>query len=138
MCFSSFCVLQQFYNTIDAFVVGRFAGAEEFAAIGIAGTVMNLFLFLLVGACTGLSVLFARYYGTGDYGMLQRQHFTALFLGLLFSLALCVTGLLGMKGLLFLMQTPSKIVPYVCHYLTWIFISLPAVLIPQSQGIFIP
>ena len=36
-------ILQQFYNTIDAFVVGRYAGADEFAAIGIAGTIMNLF-----------------------------------------------------------------------------------------------
>ncbi len=31
-------ILQEFYNTIDAFVIGRFAGTEEFAAIGIAGT----------------------------------------------------------------------------------------------------
>lgn len=46
-------ILQQFYNTIDAFVIGRFAGTGKFAAIGIAGTVMNLFLFALVGVCTG-------------------------------------------------------------------------------------
>lgn len=50
-------ILQQFYNTIDAFVIGRFAGTGEFAAIGIAGTVMNLFLFALVGVCTGFSSL---------------------------------------------------------------------------------
>lgn len=49
-------ILHEFYNTIDAFVVGRFAGQEEFAAIGVAGTVMNLFLFALVGCCTGFSV----------------------------------------------------------------------------------
>lgn len=30
-------ILQQFYNTIDAFVVGYFSGTDEFAAIGIAG-----------------------------------------------------------------------------------------------------
>ena len=50
-------ILQQFYNTIDAFVIGRFAGTGKFAAIGIAGTVMNLFLFALVGVCTGFSSL---------------------------------------------------------------------------------
>lgn len=81
-------ILQQFYNTIDAFVVGRYAGTEEFAAIDIAGTVMNLFLFLIVGCCTGLSVLFARYNGTKDNKMLRRQHFTALFAGILFSATL--------------------------------------------------
>ena len=40
-------ILQQLYNTIDAMVIGRFAGETAFAAIGVAGTVMNLFLFLL-------------------------------------------------------------------------------------------
>ena len=38
-------ILQQLYNTIDAMVIGRFAGETAFAAIGVAGTVMNLFLF---------------------------------------------------------------------------------------------
>ncbi len=70
-------ILQEFYNTIDAFVVGRFAGQEEFAAIGIAGTVMNLFLFALVGCCTGFSVLFARAYGQADMKELRKQHFSA-------------------------------------------------------------
>ena len=38
-------ILQQLYNTVDAFVVARYAGIAEFAAIGVAGAVMNLFLF---------------------------------------------------------------------------------------------
>lgn len=119
-------ILQQFYNTIDAFVVGRFAGNEEFAAIGVAGTVMNLFLFMIVGACTGLSVLFARFYGTKDYKMLHRQHFTALIAGLIFSVLLCVSGNLFMKPILSLIRTPSQIYQYTATYLWWIFLSLPA------------
>ena len=67
-------ILQEFYNTIDAFVVGRFAGKEEFAAIGIAGTAMNLFLFALVGCCNGFSILFAQAYGK-KYGGTQKTSF---------------------------------------------------------------
>ncbi len=119
-------ILQQFYNTIDAFVVGHYAGTEEFAAIGIAGTVMNLFLFILVGACTGLSVLFARYYGVKNDAMLHRQHFTALSLGIVFSICLGILGLLGMHGILTLIQTPTELMQYTSIYLRWIFISLPA------------
>lgn len=119
-------ILQQFYNTIDAFVVGRFAGTEEFAAIGIAGTVMNLFLFIIVGACTGLSILFARFYGTRDYQALHRQHFTALTLGLTFSVLLMILGLSGMKYILLLIRTPANLTGYTKEYLLWIFISLPA------------
>lgn len=120
-------ILQQFYNTIDAFVVGRFAGQEEFAAIGIAGSVMNLFLFILVGACTGLSILFARFYGTKDYAMLHKQHFTALILGLSFTILLGAAGLFGMKYLLLLIKTPTNLFSYTSTYLSWIFLSLPAI-----------
>lgn len=42
-------ILQQLYNTMDAFILGHFAGSSEVAAIGIAGSVMNLFLFLITG-----------------------------------------------------------------------------------------
>lgn len=41
-------ILQQFYNTVDALVVGRFVGENEFAAVGIASSAMNLFLFALL------------------------------------------------------------------------------------------
>ena len=30
-------ILQQLYNTVDAFILGRFAGDLEFAAVGVAG-----------------------------------------------------------------------------------------------------
>ncbi len=119
-------ILQEFYNTIDAFVVGRFAGQEEFASIGIAGTVMNLFLFALVGCCTGFSVLFARAYGQADMRELRRQHFSALAVGLGCTLALMLIGLLGMHPLLLLLQTPDALQLYVRTYLHWIFFSLPA------------
>lgn len=118
-------ILQQLYNAVDAFMIGRFSGQEEFAAIGVAGTVMNLFLFAIVGACTGLSVLFARCYGTGDYDKLKKQHFTALLTGLMGTIVLCIISLLGIKGILFLLQTPQELSGYVTEYMRWISMALP-------------
>lgn len=46
-------ILQQLYNTVDAFILGRFAGDLEFAAVGVAGSVMNLFLFMITGCVHG-------------------------------------------------------------------------------------
>lgn len=68
-------ILQQLYNTIDALVIGRYAGQTEFAAIGIAGSVMNLFLFAIVGACTGISVIFSQQYGMKDMNGFRHEHF---------------------------------------------------------------
>ncbi|MGO0861996.1 MATE family efflux transporter, partial [Clostridioides difficile] len=42
-------ILQQLYNTIDAIIVGRFVSQTAFAAVGVAGTIMNLFIFVLSG-----------------------------------------------------------------------------------------
>ena len=119
-------ILQEFYNTIDAFVVGRFAGQEEFAAIGVAGTVMNLFLFALVGCCTGFSVLFAHAYGQNDMKDLRCQEVSALAVGFSCTALLMLVGLAGMHPLLSLLQTPDALRGYVAVYLRWIFLSLPA------------
>ena len=47
-------VLQQLYNTIDSLIIGKFLGTDAFSAVGIAGTVMNLFIFVLAGFCVGV------------------------------------------------------------------------------------
>ena len=76
-------ILQQLYNTVDAFILGRFAGEAEFAAVGVAGSVMNLFLFMITGACTGISVIFAQLYGAGERERFRREHWLSLSCGLL-------------------------------------------------------
>ena len=65
-------ILQQFYNTVDAVIIGRFVGEAAFAAVGISGTLMNLFIFIISGCCIGMSVLFARFYGEGDRGKFRQ------------------------------------------------------------------
>lgn len=104
-------ILQQLYNTIDAAVIGHFAGQQDFAAVGVAGTVMNLFLFAIAGACTGISILFAQLYGAGRIDRLRQEHFIALSTGLVFSVILACTGLLANRPLLRLLQTPEELLP---------------------------
>ena len=118
-------ILQQFYNAIDALVVGQFAGKQEFAAIGIAGTVMNLFLFAVVGCCTGFSILFARCYGAGDQKGLREQHFAAWLTGMAGTLILAVAGIFLTPQLLLFIQTPDSLFKYTEIYLRWIFLSMP-------------
>ena len=119
-------ILQQFYNTIDAFVVGHYTGDEAMAAIGIAGTIMNLFLFLIIGSCAGFSVLFARFYGAREYDKFRRQHFLAFGIGLAGAYLLGSVGFLLMKPILVIIQTPVQLMAGTSAYLVWIFASLPA------------
>ena len=119
-------ILQQLYNTIDAFVVGRFAGQAEFAAIGVAGSVMNLFIFAIVGACSGISVILARLYGAKDFAAFRREHFIALLTGLGFTLAIVSASIFGMPFILSLIHTPAEIFSPTQTYLTIVTFGLPA------------
>lgn len=127
-------ILQQLYNAVDAFILGRCAGGLEFAAVGIAGSVMNLFLFMITGACTGVSVIFAQLFGANDLETFRREHFLSLVFGLLCTLACSAIGFLCLPLLLRVIQTPQELTGYVTAYLTVILISLPAAVVYNLYG----
>ena len=114
-------ILQQLYNTVDAVIVGRWAGSDAFAAVGVAGTLMNLFLFLLGGVCAGVAVIFSQQYGARDFAGFRRELFLSCTFGGLFSLALSLLALLLAAPLLALIQTPAELVPLCLDYLRVIF-----------------
>ncbi|MBQ8173454.1 MAG: polysaccharide biosynthesis C-terminal domain-containing protein [Mailhella sp.] len=126
-------ILQQLYNTIDAFVVARYAGIREFAAIGVAGAVMNLFLFAIAGACIGIAVLLAQAYGAKDLKAFRNEHFIALTMGTLLStaagIAAGIAGALGTSPLLALLQTPADIFAFTQSYLHIVLLQTPAAFI---------
>ena len=68
---------------------------------------MNLFLFMITGACTGISVIFAQLYGAGERERFRREHWLSLSCGLLVTLACSGLGFLLLSPLLRLIQTPA-------------------------------
>ena len=127
-------ILQQLYNTVDAFILGRFAGEAEFAAVGVAGSVMNLFLFMITGACTGISVIFAQLYGAGERERFRREHWLSLSCGLLATTICSGLGFVLLAPLLRLIQTPEELERFVSAYLTVIIASLPAAFLYNLYG----
>ena len=119
-------ILQQFYNTADAFVIGRFASMEAFAAVGIASTIMNLFLFGIVGSCTGICVIFSRLQGEGNLRGLRNEYFLTLVPGLVLSLLLGAAGILVLPLIMRVICVPGDLTGLVRLYLMIIFCGLPA------------
>jgi putative MATE family efflux protein len=117
-------IIQQLYNTINTLVVGRYIGATAFETLGVAGPVMNLFLNLIVGLCSGFAVLFAQAFGEGDYAKLRRALFTSTVIGILFTLLLMIVGTVFLTPILHFIQTPDLLVPYCHTYLIIIFCGL--------------
>ncbi len=110
-------IFQQLYNTIDAAVIGRYSSQLDFAAVGVSSSIMNLFLFALVGICTGLSVLFAQVCGNRDERLFRNYHFLAFAFGLLFTLFISVCGIVFLPRLLAVTSTPVEIMDSVTQYM---------------------
>ncbi len=119
-------ILQQLYNTVDAVIVGRFAGDAAFGAVGVAGSVMNLFLFLISGGCDGVGTLLSQFYGAGDGKTFRRDFYLSSLFGAGASVLLTGLGLLFLPTLLALLQTPDTVAGYACEYLNIIFLGFPA------------
>jgi len=119
-------ILQQLYNTIDSVIVGRFVGDGAFAAVGVAGAVMDLFLFLISGSCAGAGVLLSQFYGARDHSRFRRDFFLSALFGTGMSLLLTVLGMAALSPLLTLLKTPADICPYAVDYLQVISLGFPA------------
>lgn len=114
-------ILQQLYNTADAVIIGRWVNSAAFGAVGVAGTVMNLFIFVLSGACSGITVLFSQAYGAGDLGTFRRELYQSTLFGALFTLALGALATALLRPLLLVIQTPAELIGYAAEYLRIIF-----------------
>lgn len=118
------CLLQQLYNTVDALIVGRFLGEEAFAAIGVSGTVMNLFIFALNGFCVGAGILFGQSYGAGNRDRFRKAMFTGLSFGAGITVATSLLSICLMRPILRLLSTPAELESYCSSYLTVILSGL--------------
>lgn len=58
-------LLQQLYNMVDSWVVGRYVSEAALAAVGMGFIVVFLFTSLFMGMSSGTTVVIAQYYGAG-------------------------------------------------------------------------
>ncbi len=110
-------VLQQLYNIINTLVVTSFIGHDALAALGVAESVMNLYIYVITGACMGAGVLVARFFGAGDMERLRRQLFVSAVLIGGAVLAAVALGQLFLPQILALIQTPAGLWRDVSVYL---------------------
>ncbi len=118
-------ILQQLYNTADSLIVGRFLGTNAFASVGISGSLMNLFIFILDGFCAGITVILGQFYGSGDRKKYREEVFTALLLGMIIALIISGVCTVFLNPILNLIHTPDELIPYAESYLFIILAGLP-------------
>ena len=117
-------VLQQLYNIINSLVVTHYIGDNAFAALGVAESVMNLFIYVITGACMGASVLIAQFFGEKNFPRLRRQLYVSAVLMGSCTLGAVALGQLFLIPLLRLIQTPEGLMADVSAYLRIILVGM--------------
>ena len=114
-------IAQQFYNTADSVIVGKYVGDNALAAVGGSGPIINLLIVLFVGIATGAGIMVAQYFGARRYEDLSHAVGTCLTLTFISSLIMTALGILISEPLLRIMDTPPEIFDMCLAYLRIIF-----------------
>ena len=102
-------LFQSLYNTIDAIIVGRFAGKEALAAIESVLNFHRLPVSFFVGLSSGATIIISQYFGAKKKEEVSKASHTAILFaivgGLLLSVLSCVLSPFFIK----LIKVPNEI-----------------------------
>ena len=129
-------LFQQFYNTFDSIVVGRFAGKEALAAVASSGNLIFMMNAFFIGLTMGAGVIISRWFGGKDDERLEAAIHTDVAFGCLCGVLLTVIGMLFTPQILRWMRTPENVLPLSILYFRIFFAgSLASVLYNTFTGI---
>ena len=109
-------IFQQFYNTFDSWVVGKFIGDTALAAVSSSGSLIHMMVGFFNGVAMGAGVLIARYFGARDYAAMSKAIHTDLAFGLFAGTFLTVAGVVFTPTILRWMGTPEEVLPQSIRY----------------------
>jgi len=118
-------ILQQLYNWVDAFIVGNVIGENALAAVGAVSSINSFYIMAITGFTTGLAILTAQKFGSGDTKEVNRILSTfVIVLGTVVTI-IAVIAFFAAEPLLKLMDTPADIFDWSKSYLKIITIGVP-------------
>lgn len=109
-------LLQQFYNMVDAWVIGNYADNASFAAVSSAGNLIFLIVGFFNGIAVGGGVVISKYFGAKDEEHVEYAIHTNFLFGILASIASTIVGVLLVPTILRWMGTPDNVLPQSLAY----------------------
>lgn len=117
-------IAQQFYNTADSIIVGKYVGDNALAAVGSAGPILNLLLVLFVGISVGTGIMVSQYFGAKDRERLSHTIGICITLTAIASAIIMIIGPLIARPMLTYLNTPASILDWCVDYLNIFFIGI--------------
>ena len=117
-------IFQQFYNTMDTFIVGKFLGAHSLAAIGSVNSVFDLLNGFALGLGNGLAIVTARAFGSRNETLLKRSVAGSIVIGIVSSILITLLAFVGIKPLMHAINVPASVFDEAYSYIIWIILFL--------------
>lgn len=114
-------LLQQLYNLVDTWVVGRFVGADALAAVGASYSLMVFLTSVYIGLCMGSGSAFSMFFGKRDEDSMKKSFFSSFMLIGAVSIIINVGVYLFMDPLISILQIPESIRQMTEEYMSVIF-----------------
>ncbi|WP_246552274.1 MATE family efflux transporter [Vallitalea pronyensis] len=119
-------VLQSLYATVDAIIIGRFAGKEALAAIESVYTLTKLPVNFFVGLSTGATIIISQYFGAKKLKEVSNACHTALLFAFVGGLLLSIIAVIIAPFFIKLLKVPAEIYDQALTYVIIFFSGLAA------------
>ena len=117
-------LLQQLYNLVDTFVVGRYCGEIALAAVGSAFSVMILLTSIITGLCMGSGVVVSQLFGQKDDAGVRKAVGNAFVLIAGVSALLTILSYALLPVMMTLLRIPPEAQGVLSRYLLIVFIGI--------------
>ena len=114
-------IFQQFYNTVDIWVVGNYVSDEAFSAVGTVTPIINMLIGSFMGLASGAGVVISQYYGAKKFDKVQEAVHTAIALTVILTVLFSIIGVAMTPAMLHFMKTPDEVFGESSTYLTIYF-----------------
>jgi putative MATE family efflux protein len=109
-------LFQQLYTTVDAVIVGQFAGKDALASIDAIYNLTKLPVNFFIGLSTGATIIISQYLGAKDNEKLSIAVHTAVAFAFIGGLMLSIAGISLAPACLRLLRIPEGIYNYTLSY----------------------
>ena len=130
-------ILQQGYNVVDTWVVGRYVGPGALAAVGSAFALMTFLTSVLLGLCMGSGIVFSRCFGRHDKEALKKSICASFVLVAATAVVLTAAALINVDPIIRWMNIPEEITEMIRKYLILVFWGIPAVAVYNYFGAYL-
>lgn len=117
-------MFQQFYNLVDALIVGRTLGIKALGAVGATAPLIFLVISFIFATTQGFAVITAQKFGARDYDSVKKSVSSSFILSFALTIILTLLSAPFAFQMLDFLRTPSDIINPAYDYLFIMFIGI--------------